>query len=60
MNFAAIDARILWPAFIAGFLDARASALGLYRAHPYVSLIWLVPLVILGIAMSRTRVGARG
>ena len=47
------------PAFIAGFLDARASALGLYRAHPYVSLIWLVPLVVLGIAMSRTRIGAR-
>jgi len=47
------------PAFIAGFLDARASALGLYRAHPYVSLIWLVLLVILGIAMSRTRVGSR-
>lgn len=47
------------PAFIAGLLDARASAVGLYRAHPYVSLGWLVPLVILGIAMSRTRIGAR-
>lgn len=46
------------PAFIAGFFDARASALGLYRAHPYLSLIWLVPLVILGIAMWRTRAGA--
>jgi hypothetical protein len=44
------------PAVVAGFLDARASMLGLYRSSPYLGLLWLVPLVILGIAMWRTRV----
>ncbi|MBW0019532.1 MAG: hypothetical protein JO236_18560 [Mycobacterium sp.] len=46
------------PAVLAGFLDARTSALVIYRTDPYLGLIWLIPLVILGIAMYRTRVSA--
>ena len=46
------------PAMIAGALDARSSVLGLYRLSPYMSLLWLIPLVVLGIAMCRTRVAA--